>query len=319
MTSPDHITEEPEMTDRYAEWTALEVRRPDDVPASTPLSWLTEKHGVHAERMANRALPADFPYEVERGDAGDALAVLALGEATARAAVQFRALKIRDALTAGASWTEVAAALDVEPAEARALLRTWADGQRDLWVRFEAEGCRPFGLDAEEYAAVLALCATEEAAPVAPKDDPSLPPQLREALAIMGKRGPVVELTAVPGAVAAGAAQEWTVQPETREYVAELYGRDSHDGHTGWECDGGAPLIAEAMTPGPGKLGTLHAVIYVCPWHWNEAKERITLGGYEAVLTEAPEAHRRSPWPCGHITSYRSGALAVLTEAASKG
>ncbi|MFI9331985.1 hypothetical protein ACIGZJ_31140 [Kitasatospora sp. NPDC052868] len=149
-------------TDAYAHWTDLEVRHPNQVPASTPLSWLTEKHVVHADRMANRQLPADFPHKVERGNADDALAVLALGEAIRRAAAQFRPIQVRDALTAGASWTEVAAALDVTPVEARDLLRVWAEGQRRLWVGYEAEGARPFGLDADEYAAVLALCALDD-------------------------------------------------------------------------------------------------------------------------------------------------------------
>lgn len=148
-------------TDAYDHWTNLEVRHPDQVPASTPLSWLTEKHVVHADRMANRQLPADFPHEVERGNAVDALAVLALGEAIRRAAAQFRAVQVRDALTAGASWTEVAAALDLDPDQARELLRAWADRQRALWLSYETKGARPFGLDAAEHAAVLALCALD--------------------------------------------------------------------------------------------------------------------------------------------------------------
>ncbi|MFG3055405.1 hypothetical protein ACGFZP_31280 [Kitasatospora sp. NPDC048239] len=44
------------------------------------------------------------------------------------------------------------------PRRPRVLLRAWAEGQHRLWLGYEAEGARPFGLDADEHAAVLALC-----------------------------------------------------------------------------------------------------------------------------------------------------------------
>lgn len=52
------------------------------------------------------------------------------------------------------------------------------------------------------------------------------------------------------------------VKESTALYAEELRrnpGKASCDGHTGWDCAAGASLIAEAMTPGPGRLGTLHA------------------------------------------------------------
>jgi len=88
------------------------------------------------------------------------------------------------------------------------------------------------------------------------------------------------------------------------------------DDHTGWTCDAGASLIAEAMTPGPGVLlGVLHGVIYVCPEHCAEAELRITAAGYCPEVRPAPESHRYDPWPCGHITTYDDQAAAELAQA----
>lgn len=76
------------------------------------------------------------------------------------------------------------------------------------------------------------------------------------------------------------------------------------DAHTGWACDAITPLIIEAMTPGPGKLGTLHAVIYTCPEHQGAAEERITAFGWNPEPRDAPPGHKWDPWPCGHITAF---------------
>ncbi|MFE0726307.1 hypothetical protein ACFW4M_32750 [Streptomyces sp. NPDC058794] len=147
------------MTAEHDAWTALDVRRPGDVPAFTPLTWLVEKETEHSHRLGNNVLPADFPHPVERGTADDALAGLALREAIRRQVDQERAVRAREALTLGATWAQVAAALDVDPYEARALLRDWAEGQHQLYRGDVAEGRpRPYGLDDEAHAAVLALC-----------------------------------------------------------------------------------------------------------------------------------------------------------------
>lgn len=149
-------------TPEYQRWQGLTVRRPEDVRTApggpVPLLWQIEKHTEHHDRLMNLRLPADFPHEVVRGDASDALAVLALCESIRRDVDNGRAHTVRQALDLGASWPEVAAALGVEVDEAREVLRSWADGQRSLWVWYEEKGERPFGLDVEEYAAVLALC-----------------------------------------------------------------------------------------------------------------------------------------------------------------
>ena len=84
-----------------------------------------------------------------------ALVGLALGEAIRRRIADEHGSRVREALELGAAWSEVAAALGVEPDEARELLRAWAEGQH-----------RPLGLDDQEHAAVLALVALGDDEPV---------------------------------------------------------------------------------------------------------------------------------------------------------
>lgn len=137
------------MTEQHDQWQALAVRRPDDVPTITPLSWMAEKQRGHAERVSNNALPSNFPYDLERGDAGDALAVLALGEAIRRDVEHGRGSRVHEALTLGAT-----------PDEARELLREWAADQRHLYAGdVERSAVQPLGLDDDAHVAVLALCA----------------------------------------------------------------------------------------------------------------------------------------------------------------
>ena len=90
------------------------------------------------------------------------------------------------------------------------------------------------------------------------------------------------------------------------------------DDHTGWTCEAGASLIADAMTPGPGVLGVLHAVIYVCPEHSAPAETLITVAGYTPEVRPAPASHQHDPWPCGHITAYDAQAAAELAAARSQ-
>lgn len=116
-----------------------------------------------------------------------------------------------------------------------------------------------------------------------------------------------------------GEEQPATTEPvkeSTYRYAEELRqnpGTASADGHTGWECRAGASLIVEASTPGPGKLGTHHGVIYACAGHQAAAVERITASGYEVDPRPAPPGHRWNPWPCGHVTAYDAAALAALS------
>lgn len=145
-------------TDTRARWDALQIARPDDVPPFTPLSWLAEKEAEHSHRLMATRLPADYSHPVERGTAADALAGLALRESIRRRVDNERAVRVREALELGATWAEVAVALDVPVGEARELLRAWAEGQHRLYRGDVAdERPRPFGLDDEAHAAVLAL------------------------------------------------------------------------------------------------------------------------------------------------------------------
>lgn len=139
-------------------WPTLTIRRPRDVPGGTPLLWMAERHSEHSHRLANRDLPADFPHPVERGDAGDALAVLALGVEIERAAARWRAITIRTALECGATLRQVADALDNSPEAVRTDLLLWADSQHNLWCSDAAAGReRPLGIDAEAWVRIVAL------------------------------------------------------------------------------------------------------------------------------------------------------------------
>ncbi|MFH8797663.1 hypothetical protein [Streptomyces sp. NPDC017941] len=150
------------MTEQHDLWQDLTVRRPGDVPAATPLRWLAEKESEHAQRLFNNALPLDRFPNAERGDSGDALAVLALGEAIRRDVDHGRGSSVHRALTLGATWSQVAAALDVTPDEARTILREYAEGQRNLRLGYEAERINPFGFSADQHAAALALVELDD-------------------------------------------------------------------------------------------------------------------------------------------------------------
>ncbi|MFE9793517.1 hypothetical protein ACFYRL_17465 [Streptomyces goshikiensis] len=129
--------------DQYARWQKLAIRRPEDVPPATPLSWQMEKRDQHATGTT----------------ADDALAVLALQESIRRTALSGRGVWLRDLMERGGCWDEAAAALGVEADEARELLCVWARGQHDLY-RSDIQERRPhpLGLDIDAYAAALALC-----------------------------------------------------------------------------------------------------------------------------------------------------------------
>lgn len=149
-------------------WAQLAVRQPGDVPAATPLAWQTRKLHEHGDRLLARRLPAGYPGTADPGEAGDALAVLALGESVRRTVDHLRGVHIHEALDLGATWAEVATALDIDPAEARALLLAWADGQHQLHRSETTRGkASPMGFDDDQAAAVRALCrmADDDQAP----------------------------------------------------------------------------------------------------------------------------------------------------------
>lgn len=131
------------MTDAYDHFQTIEIRTPDDVPPATPLVWQIERIDVHEQRGL-------------RGTADDALAVLALRE-NVRRELERTGLYISDARRMGATWEQVAAALDITADAARERLRSWADGQEQLYRRDVADGrAHPIGIDSEQHAATLA-------------------------------------------------------------------------------------------------------------------------------------------------------------------
>ncbi|UZI29965.1 hypothetical protein [Streptomyces sp. VB1] len=149
-------------TPEYVRWNGLAVRRPDDVRKTAggriPHSWQMEKRVKHVDRLMNRTLPADFPDPVERGGADDVLAVLALSESIRRDLTARRGGDIREAILLGATWAEVAAAMDTTPDEARAVLRDWTDRQHSLLRTGAApDEAQPRGVEEDRHAAVLAL------------------------------------------------------------------------------------------------------------------------------------------------------------------
>jgi hypothetical protein len=83
------------------------------------------------------------------------LEILALGQMLAR---YYRHPTYMDhAVKAGASWEQVAAAVDCTEDQARRDYREWAEGQHRLWADYEGK----FGLDDAEYAAAIARAAGE--------------------------------------------------------------------------------------------------------------------------------------------------------------
>ncbi|WP_411124265.1 hypothetical protein [Streptomyces sp. x-19] len=145
------------MTHGYEEWRAQEVRRPGDIPSATPLAWLAERHSAHGQRLADRQLPEDFPGPVVRGDAGDALAQLALGTQLARSAAAGQPGAVLEALQLGATWRQIATALDTSPDRARALLRDHADAQLRLHEGDHDAGAGLLGWDPAQRDTVRAL------------------------------------------------------------------------------------------------------------------------------------------------------------------
>ena len=92
----------------------------------------------------------------------DHLGMLALSEAIARRARNFRGLEIHDAVRADATWAQVATALGTSVATAQSAYRRWVEGQRRL-NHMSEESDRRLGLDERAYAQAMARLAPPEA------------------------------------------------------------------------------------------------------------------------------------------------------------
>lgn len=140
----------------HEEWRARVIRRPGDVGYGVLLPWLAEKYFAHHHRLVDRHLPSGC-HPGETATADDALAVLALGESMHRMLFRDRSWFVHDAMAWGATWNEVAGALDVTTGRARSVLRSYAETQRELYEETERTGDRPLGYSAEKYRSALAL------------------------------------------------------------------------------------------------------------------------------------------------------------------
>ncbi|MFC9342502.1 hypothetical protein ACFT0G_15915 [Streptomyces sp. NPDC057020] len=147
---------QPRSPGSHEDWQTRVIRRPGDVGYGILLHRKAEKYFEHHHRLMDRHVPSGC-HPGETATAGDALAVLALGEAIHRSVLSDRPWTVRDALQLGATWSEVAAALDGTTDEARSILRTYAEVQRQQYAETEMTGQRPSGYSPEEYRSVLAL------------------------------------------------------------------------------------------------------------------------------------------------------------------
>lgn len=117
-------------------------------------------HLARADAKRRAAVDRD-PEQREAGDtepltAGEHLELLATAEYLARAYKP--SCEVHNALRAGATWAQIAGALDTSEAAARAAYRAWADGQHDMlrWT-----GGR-LGLSDAEYAEARAQAGEPE-------------------------------------------------------------------------------------------------------------------------------------------------------------
>lgn len=83
------------------------------------------------------------------------LELLAAGEAVAR--YVRHPTRVDHALKAGASWADIAKALDTDENKVRAAYRQWADGQHHLHQTTDGK----LGIDADEHAAAVARAKQE--------------------------------------------------------------------------------------------------------------------------------------------------------------
>lgn len=120
------------------------------MPITTPIAWMESRRSDHSlALLLSRSDPA-------RHGATDALACLALGEAIRTELGHFRGSLVHDARLHGASWQQIADALDTDVDTAQRLLRDWADGQHRLYQSTPAASHR-IGLSPADHQAALDL------------------------------------------------------------------------------------------------------------------------------------------------------------------
>jgi hypothetical protein len=96
--------------------------------------------------------------------ASEHLEILAAGEVLAR--YYRHAARVDEAVKAGASWSQIAAATGSDEALARQAYREWADGQHRLHADYEGR----FGMDDAEHAAAISRAPELPATPEAERE-----------------------------------------------------------------------------------------------------------------------------------------------------
>ncbi|MFH8410425.1 hypothetical protein ACH4FX_37465 [Streptomyces sp. NPDC018019] len=174
--------------------TADTVRRPGDVPAGTPLTSLARQRAEAGARLHTE-------HDRDQGAAvSAALTQLAVGEAIRRTVRSERGSLVAQALRLGATWDQVAAALDTTELAAADDLRVWAEGQRTLYHQHLAQGADVLvGLDEDAYAEVMrqVAFALGRAAAEARDARAEQAPRLRAAVAAAPMLDTVGELRAL--------------------------------------------------------------------------------------------------------------------------
>ncbi|MER7126710.1 hypothetical protein [Micrococcus luteus] len=124
------------------------ITSPRDIPPTMSVSGMFERYTELSTRSYVARTEDSAPLTV-----AEHLELLTLGESIAR--ILRHPADVHHALQAGATWRQIADALDVTEQDARLAYRRWADGQRALH-----EHCG-IGLDETEHAAAIARAESE--------------------------------------------------------------------------------------------------------------------------------------------------------------
>ncbi|MGK3943377.1 hypothetical protein ABK046_33670 [Streptomyces caeruleatus] len=316
--------------DPDAAFHAAEIRRPDDVPVGTPLTWLAERRTEASLRLMNTSLPNDCPDQVERGAVADALTELALGEALSRRVSNERGSTIRQALLLGATWDAVAAALDTTVAAAAHELKVWADDQYCLHRHQVAENPDTrVGLDGVEHAAMMGAYARGKELAAADARDGH---RHREAVAAVPMLDTVGELRALlerlpdqmpltlddhPRALPGAGNRVHTVHPRRVVTVSEPGTNPQwHEPHlmlTQVYIPEGASDEEQAAIATRHDLPPAHAELARASYHLQRGDLEHGLGDLAAILSEA--AHLMSNVAPCHVKTRSEQVNALRTEA----
>ncbi|MGY1748753.1 hypothetical protein [Modestobacter sp. SYSU DS0511] len=133
MTTPPEVAITPEVLEsEFSLMTAVTrldfLSRRDNVAIDTPI----DNADTDDDWLAMKDVGTSLDVE-------EALELLALGEVVARKAHGSRHLGIRAALRGGASWEQIARALDVSPQDAWERHTEWLDGQAQARERGDAD------------------------------------------------------------------------------------------------------------------------------------------------------------------------------------